>query len=248
MGLKPIAFVLTVLTLLAGCGEAPSSGQTLHVEGANRPIPPITQAFSAVHLRTVGAEQVYRLHLPASVRTLSLIDNRLMALPEGLIPKTIERLWLSENRLTHLPHDLQDWQQLTYLNLDRNLLMLLPPLGHTRLRWLRANGNRLSHLSELPETLERLYLADNRLTSVPPKPTALRHLTLAGNPLTTVPDSLGEGLEWLDLSRTQLTALPQDLSAWQTLKVLNLARCPLPEDEKARIQEAFDPDDTLLLF
>lgn len=236
--------LVTLAALMAWVGF----GNTVMAEGTEATIPAITREVTALHLRKVGAGRIYALHLPESVRELSLIDNALMALPEDLVPRGIARLWLADNRLTHLPRTARDWAGLEYLNADRNLLSALPDLSRTRLRWLRLTGNRLTTLPPLPATVERLYLADNRLTSVPAKPAALRHLTLAGNPIDTVPPDLGAGLEWLDLSSTQIKALPPDLTSWRTLKVLNLSHCPLPEAEKDRIAAAFDQHDCVVLF
>ncbi len=240
MGLNPL--------LLAALAAAPLAAKDIYVCGPTNAIPPLTQDVRALHLRDVGAARVYALHFPAGLRELNLSSNALLALPDGLVPQGVARLWLADNRLTALPKTASAWTNLEYLNLDRNLLAALPDLSRTRLRWLRLNGNRLTALPTLPDTVERLYLADNRLAAVPRKPAALRHLTLAGNPIAAVPDDLGAGLEWLDLSRTRLTALPRDLSAWRTLKLLNLAGCPLPDAEKDRIEAAFDPDKTTILF
>jgi hypothetical protein len=38
------------------------------------------------------------------------------------------------------------------------------------------------------------------------------------------------------------------LEGWQSLRVLNLARCPLEAAEKDRIEAAFDPLKTLVIF
>lgn len=240
---------LAALMVLAGCGEpSVEAGRTVMAEGPEADIPALTREVTALHLRNVGADRVYALHPPEGLRELSLIGNGLMTLPDDLVPRGIVRLWLADNRLTHLPRGAEGWERLEYLNLDRNLFAALPDLSRTRLRWLRLNGNRLTASPPLPDTVERLYLADNRLPEAPPKPVALRHLMLAGNPIATVPDDLGAGLEWLDLSRTDLAALPRDLAPWRTLKVLNLSHCPLPEAEKDRITAAFDPYETVVLF
>lgn len=242
MGLKH------TLTLLAALAALSLRAAEIRVEGLTNAIPPLTQDVRALHLRAVGADRVYALHPPAGLRELNLSANALPALPADLVPKSVVRLWLADNRLTHLPAAIGAMPALEYLNLDRNLLVSLPDLSRTRLRWLRLNGNRLVTLPSLPPTVERLYLAGNRLAAAPAKPAALRHLILADNPIASVPDDLGAGLEWLDLSGTRLTALPADLSAWRTLKILDLSGCPLPETEKDRIEAAFDPDRTTLLF
>ena len=169
MGLNPL--------LLAALAAAPLAAKDIYVCGPTNAIPPLTQDIRALHLRDVGAARVYALHFPAGLRELNLSSNALLALPDGLVPQGVARLWLADNRLTALPKTASDWTNLEYLNLDRNLLAALP-----------------------------------------------------------------------DLSRTRLTALPRDLSAWRTLKLLNLAGCPLPDAEKDRIEAAFDPDKTTILF
>ncbi len=248
MGLRLFALGLALALAAAGCDRPPEAGRTVMAEGPTNAIPPLTREVTALHLREVGAERVYALHPPAGLRELSLIGNRLMALPDDLVPQGIERLWLADNRLTHLPRGAEGWGRLEYLNLDRNLVSSLPDLSRTRLRWLRLNGNRLAALPPLPDTVERLYLADNRLRAAPAKPAALRHLVLAGNPLASVPDNLGAGLEWLDLSRTPLTALPGALPPGPPHKVRTRSRSPQPAAQKDRIAAAFDPYDTVVLF
>ncbi|MBR5591673.1 MAG: hypothetical protein IKW38_03950 [Kiritimatiellae bacterium] len=222
--------------------------ETVMVEGRITPIPPITQSVTAVHLKAIGADRVYVQHFPEALIDLNLSANNLMLLPEGFIPQGIRRLWLADNRLLSLPQDASQWRNLTYLNLDRNLINALPNLSATSLRWLRCNGNHLTQVPPLPDSVERLYLADNQLREAPAKPKALRHLTLANNPLERVPDTLGCGLEELDLSGTKVSQLPADLTGWRTLRVLNLAHCPLSHEEKDRLEAFFDPLKTLLIF
>lgn len=244
MGLTKIGTCLIVALLAGGYLTA----KTVMVEGSATAIPLMTQDVRAVHLRAVGADRVYQQHFPATVEDVNLSANNLLALPDDLIPAGIKRLWLADNRLMALPKGCEAWQQLTYLNLDRNFFVELPSLEQTALRWLRLNGNRLKAVPPLPDTVERLYLADNQLRTFTQKPAALRHLTLANNPLESIEPALGCGLEELDLSGTKLTRLPESLDGWQTLRVLNVARCPLSESEKDRLEAFFDPLQTLLIF
>ena len=219
------------------------------VDGPDADIPLIPRGTRSLHLRNVGAERVYALHLPNTIVELGLLQNNLAVLPDDLVPKTIQRLWLADNRLAHLPRNAATWTFLEYLNLDRNHLLALPDFSATRLRWLRANNNALTALPAFPATLERLYLNNNRLPTYPANlPATLRHLSLSGNPIHEVPATLGAPLEWLDLSHTQISALPPNLAPWRTLKVLNISHCPLSEAEKDRIRAAFDRNTTTILF
>lgn len=244
MGLRRIGVVAAFLTAMAGIAQA----ETVMVAGRQTVIPPITKSVRALHLREVGADRVYALHFPSTLEDLNLSANNLMLLPSSFIPMGVRRLWLADNRLISLPQEAAQWHNLVYLNVDRNLLNAVPDLSKTSLRWLRLNGNQLTVAPVLPETVERLYLANNRLTECPKKPKALRQLTLANNPITTVPESLGCGLEELDLSGTKITELPANLDGWQTLRVLNVAHCPLSDAEKDRLEAFFAPLKTLLIF
>lgn len=237
---------LTVLFSMLAIGML--CAETVMLEGVNAQIPPLTRNIKALHLKAVGADRVYALHFPNTLEDLNLSANNLMLLPDGFIPKGIKRLWLADNRLLTLPNAASQWQDLIYLNLDRNLFRELPDLSSTQLRWLRCNGNHLVAVPALPDSIERLYLANNQLTAFTQKPKALRHLTLANNPIEQIPDTLGVGLEELDLSGTKVRALPAVLDGWQSLRVLNLAHCPLSEAEKDRLESFFDPLKTLLIF
>lgn len=246
---------------LVGCSPAPKQAPTANLQGLspdgqtlmwearpNETMPALPPGLRALHLRRVGATAIFALSLPASLESVDLSDNSLPALPDYFLPVGMQRLWLADNRLRALPRTMGEWRQLVYLNVDRNQLEALPSLEGLPLRWLRLNGNRLSALPVLPPTLERLYAADNRLSALPALPAGLRQATFAGNPVVEVPAGWGQGLEMLDLSRTQLQALPVDLSGWRSLKVLNLSRCPLPAAERRRIEAAFEGSETVLLF
>lgn len=244
MGLMKVA--LCAFAAVVGWGML--SAKTVMCEGRQAEIPLMTRQLRAVHLRDVGADRLYGLHFPATLENLNLSANGLVVLPEGFIPPHVKRLWLADNRLMALPKEVLTNQALIYLNLDRNHFTELPNLSQTALRWLRLNGNRLKTVPVLPDSVERLYLAGNQLRAFHQKPKALRQLKLANNPIETIDPQLGCGLEELDLSGTRLRQLPESLEGWQSLRVLNLARCPLEEAEKDRIQAFFDPLKTLVIF
>ena len=139
---------------------------------------------------------------------------------------------------------------LVYANLDRNRFEEFPKrlLMCTRLKWLRLNGNRLSSLPDLAtlKALRRIYLKDNRFAEVPPALEKLPNLTdidLSGNPIREIPGWLARkrGLKNLSFSRTGITRLPDDLSAWRELASLQLGDLKLSAAEMARIRKAL-PD------
>ena len=150
-----------------------------------------------------------------------------------------------------------DPASLTYLNLDYNELTNVDALvSFTRLKWLRLNNNRLESLPDLSglASLRRLYLRDNALASVPEflRPENLPELDtldLSGNPIAAVPDWLAQrkGLRHLSLSDTAVTALPKDLSSWQSLKSLQLGGLRLGSLEELKRIRAALPD-TAVVF
>lgn len=245
------AAAAAILTCATGCSDAPEpAGRVIMLEGPEAVLPehPDAPDIRALHLRAVGGDRVLTLRFGEALRDLNLSANDLPILPCRFLPASLERLWLADNRLSTLPDDFVSLR-LTYLNLDRNALTALPDLSAMPLRFLRLNDNKLTDLPELPDTLERLYLDHNRLSAVPSHlPASLRHLSATDNPIESLPPFLGEGLEFLDLSRTRLAKLPDDLSHWATLRVLMLSDCPLPESEKDRIEAAFEGSGTTVIF
>lgn len=142
-----------------------------------------------------------------------------------------------------------DPASLTYLNLDYNELTNVDAVvSFTGLKWLRLNGNRLSALPDLSalKRLRRIYLKGNAFTSVPEalRPGALPALDsidLSDNPISEVPEWLAqrEGLAHLSLSNTDIVRLPDDLSAWKSLKSLQLGGLRLKDlAELKRIRDA----------
>ncbi|MCR5414545.1 MAG: hypothetical protein K6F50_07460 [Kiritimatiellae bacterium] len=148
-----------------------------------------------------------------------------------------------------------DPASLDYLNLDYNSLSDVSVLpAFTGLKWLRLNENRLSALPDLSalKSLRRIYLRDNAFKSVPETLKDLPSLDtidLSGNAdIKTVPDWLAakEGLAHLNFSRTGIAGLPADLSAWRSLKSLQLGSLQIPLEEMKRIRSSLP--DTAVVF
>lgn len=134
-----------------------------------------------------------------------------------------------------------------YLNLDGNSLTNVDEITKfTSLKWLRLNLNQLSSLPDISSLtdLRRIYLRGNRFVSVPETLKSLPLLTdidLSENrQLSEVPKWLAEksGLEHLSFSATSITCLPDDISAWKTLKTLQLGNLHLSKEEMDRIRLA----------
>lgn len=140
-----------------------------------------------------------------------------------------------------------DVQSIDYLNLDRNGLTNVDALAaFTGLKWLRLSGNRLASLPDLSEAkgLRRVYLRGNLFREVPDALKMLDKLTdldVSDNPIESVPEWLAckKGLENLSFSRTKIKSLPPDLSAWRSLRTLQLGDLrELSEEEMLRVREA----------
>lgn len=133
-----------------------------------------------------------------------------------------------------------------YVNLDRNQLTNINAIASlTGLKWLRLNDNRLSSLPDLSNlvSLKRIYLRNNLFTEVPvilKSLPALTDIELSWNPIKEVPDWLAkkEGLENLSFNHTLIKKLPKDLSAWRSLKSLQLGELGFDIKEMKRIRDA----------
>ena len=174
------------------------------------------------------------------------------------VPKEA-RIYLQDRNLK----DLKQVQELfkagdiiDYVNLDRNELEVFPEelLSLKGLKWLRLNDNKLTQIPTLDNlvNLRKIYLRDNNLTAVPEGLKNLPRLTdidLSGNSkIKEVPEWLAkkEGLEHLSFSRTSIIRLPEDLSAWKSLKSLQLGELNMSLNEMARIRAALS--ETAIVF
>jgi len=95
---------------------------------------------------------------------------------------------------------------LEYLDCSYNRLTSLSNLPDT-LKELYCYNNSLTTLPNLPKTLEYLDCSYNRLTSLSNLPSTLKKLYCYNNQLTTLP-TLPDTLEYLDCHYNNLTALP----------------------------------------
>ncbi|KAM4629545.1 podocan isoform 1-T4 [Polymixia lowei] len=107
------------------------------------------------------------------LETLDLSGNALHSLPQGL-PRSLQVLKVKDNQLNSIPDGaLTGMLKLKEINLSNNQLKLNSIyqgawLELSALTTLDLSGNQLSHIpSDLPESLEYLYLQSNRITSVP---------------------------------------------------------------------------------
>ncbi|XP_008406023.1 podocan isoform X1 [Poecilia reticulata] len=107
------------------------------------------------------------------LETLDLSGNALHAMPLGL-PHSLKVLEIKNNQLSAIPYGaLAGMQKLQKLILSDNKLKLNSAyqgawMELSALTTLDLSGNQLTHIpSDLPESLEYLYLQSNRISSVP---------------------------------------------------------------------------------
>jgi len=171
------------------------------------------------------------------------IDPRVRELIQRAQATNAKELDLSDRRLTTIPDEIFELEQLEVLDLSSNPLTTLPE-AVTRLTNLRMLYLRNNPLTTLPEGVTRLTnlttldLSFNQLTMLPEAVTRLTKLTtldLSRNQLTMLPEAVTRltKLTTLDLSRNQLTTLPESVT-----RLTNLTRLDLGSNRLTTLPEA----------
>lgn len=178
-------------------------------------------------------------HRFANVRVLDLSGNALTGLSSDVTNHVALRtLTLNDNRLTALPEALRDLDDLETLSVDGNpdLVALPASLGDfPALGSLRAAGCGLTALpASLPRTLATLYVADNALAALPDglgDLADLVHLDVSGNRLAALPDAIGglANLNVLDARNNRLATVPDSIGVLKKLRWLAVGNANLVE-------------------
>lgn len=216
-----IAFVGAALAALTGCFKEPVP--------ADKTVPPETRVWlKGKGLVNLSVDAVFK---------------------DGLV-------FLGDAGWTNLSARVEkfDPASIDYLNLDYNALTNVEALSaFTGLRWLRLNDNALASLPDLSSLvkLRRVYFKNNRLAEVPAFLKDLPELDtvdLSGTQISQIPDWFAQkgGLSHLILSNTRISKLPSDLSAWKSLKSLQMGGLKMESlAEMKRIRSAL-PDTTIV--
>jgi Leucine-rich repeat (LRR) protein len=168
-----------------------------------------------------------------TLRSVELSNNKIRTLDAAAVTdlSNVERLLLSNNRISALPPTIGQLSSVTTLELSNNMLHSLPSeFGKLRnLRVLRCRGNRIVNVKFSFSDLVNLRLADmsyNQLSEVPDLSGAvnLRTVMLSGNPLFTL-----SNVEWgklpltiLICSGTLIEDVPSALLAHRSTEVMYL--------------------------
>ncbi|KAF2009767.1 hypothetical protein BU24DRAFT_81698 [Aaosphaeria arxii CBS 175.79] len=166
----------------------------------------------------------------SSLRELKLADNEMegQLLPSLGNLRLLETLELQENKLTALPEELRELENLRSLNVSQNRLKSLPADLFTSVPIveLLASKNAFSghffNVESVPH-LQSLRLSNNALTSLCESGTvllpALKHLDVSTNRLSSLPDmSSWSELTTLLMSENKVTAIPTGFTSLQQLR------------------------------
>ena len=178
---------------------------------------------------------------------LDCSHNQIRSVADGkfsLLKRDLNHVKLRDNKLTSLPIDLFECEQLRHLDVSSNALMdLSGAIGDLfELRELLLSENELIGIPVSLKgcsLLQTLELQRNKLVNVPPTALSLpqlQQLNLSGNRLVELPISLGDltMLEMLDVNKNALKGLP-DLTRMRSLRFVNASenqltvvpRCPM---------------------
>ena len=140
----------------------------------------------------------------------------------------------AEKKLTIIPPEVFELEELKSLKLGNNLLRFIPE-GITHLKNLTRldlGGNRLTafpaFITELPKLTE-LYLGDNQLDTIPESLSKLQKLEvlyLWGNQFTVIPEPIFKlkNLRILHLALNHLKDVPQSILQLEKLRELDLGK------------------------
>nr|XP_055248982.1 leucine-rich repeat and calponin homology domain-containing protein 4 isoform X1 [Gorilla gorilla gorilla] len=180
-----------------------------------------------------GAARSYDL---SDITQADLSRNRFPEVPEAACQLvSLEGLSLYHNCLRCLNPALGNLTALTYLNLSRNQLSLLPPyICQLPLRVLIVSNNKLGALPPDIGTLgslRQLDVSSNELQSLPSELcglSSLRDLNVRRNQLNTLPEELGDlPLVRLDFSCNRVSRIPVSFCRLRHLQVILLDSNPL---------------------
>ncbi|NEQ41322.1 MAG: GTPase [Okeania sp. SIO3I5] len=146
-------------------------------------------------------------------------------------------------KLTEIPIEVWELEQLEVLNLSNNQLTTIPE-SVAKLTNLALLDLSINRLTSIPDSITKLtnltelYLRANQLTNIPEsiaKLTNLTQLHLSGNQLTNIPDSITKltNLTRLNLSSNQLKNIPDSIT-----KLTNLTRLDLSSNQLTNIPDS----------
>lgn len=145
---------------------------------------------------------------------------------------TLERLWVSHNKLSTLPTQIEQMLSLREVYLHNNNFKDIPTslcyLARLEVLWLNCNKITVipSEIANL-KTLRRLHLDTNFIKELPDSLCSLDNLEvlyLNDNTIHTISEHIGsmKSLKRLYLHRNKITDIPVGLCSLRTIRILNL--------------------------
>lgn len=180
---------------------------------------------------------------PEDIVRIDLSGNHLKEIPEnfGMLSKLVV-LNLSNNKLTSLPESMKELKVLSNLDIRRNRFEEIPQSILTLpLRYLNANGNKISDISSLRgcSELRVLDVSANSIKEIDSSfriDNELRTLNLSSNFLRDMKSFLPAlgNVERLNLSNNLLESVPNEIGALKSLEEIEFV-----DNRIESIDEAF---------
>ena len=183
---------------------------------------------------------------------LDCSHNQIRSVADGkfsLLKRDLNYVKIRDNKLTSLPIDLFECDQLRHLDVSSNALTdLSGAIGDLyELRELLLSENELTGIPVSLKgcsLLQILELQRNKIVTIPPSALSLpqlQQLNLSGNRLVELPVSLGDltMLEMLDVSKNALKGLP-DLTRMRALRFVNASENQLTTVPRCPVQGKLD--------
>ncbi|MFW9940805.1 MAG: leucine-rich repeat domain-containing protein [Candidatus Thorarchaeota archaeon] len=177
-------------------------------------------------------------YVNASVISIGFNRCGLKSLPSSIgIFKSLEELYMTENRLKYLPKSIGNLKTLKILNLSDNHLIQIPnEIGNLiNLKELYLNHNVLQFLPETISNLVKLEIFSiwgNQLKNLPKKINQMNSLKVLGlsfNQLEEFPNMISgfRNLETLDLSNNKIKTIPKNINVLKSIKTIWLNNNPI---------------------
>jgi hypothetical protein len=171
----------------------------------------------------------------ANLEKMSFVMNKICLLSYTFgtgLPK-LKWLDLQMNELHCIPDSIAEMQELTFLNLNKNIFRTFPEAVTRlpKLKTLMINDNKIKIIPESIKnaiSLEDFNLYSNRISKIPDEIgalTALKVLVLTDNSIRTIPPTIGKlvNLETLDLgNNVYLDTVPKEIRRCTRLTKLNV--------------------------
>lgn len=167
--------------------------------------------------------------------------SKLMVEDDGkVVPVTSVKhlhLFLNENKITRIPDEIAELDNVEFLYLEHNKLSSLPSAlaKMDALEGMYFTDNRFTEIPAFVinmTRLKKLQFSQNEITVLPPEIgnlIELRHFNMANNRITAIPDTVSKfyKLRVCDLSDNPITSLPESFGKVQIVNQLRVKNCPI---------------------